>query len=258
MNFDKIIMNPPYGKLIYLYILREAIKHLNKKGELVNLSPRCLITNVKNIFSDLAIKKFNKFKDIFQHLKDVDIITRGDKSFNAYLTNIGIQTYTEAVRNVQPASFATTILSHDLVKKIMKKCMENNIKKNKGSGNYKLNYSGIHGHVDDIDFYCIFSIYYDKQLECKSCYEVYFESEEDRLAFFNFWKSSMGKLITKLWKYNFNIIRDYIPYFWCDTLEEFSKYFELTEEEIKEVNKEIKQIEFETEKLYETKRNYKK
>ena len=36
MNFDHIIMNPPYDKNLHLKILQEAIKH---SDDVVNLSP---------------------------------------------------------------------------------------------------------------------------------------------------------------------------------------------------------------------------
>lgn len=39
MEFDKIIMNPPYSKNLHLKILEKAIEHLTDDGTCVNLSP---------------------------------------------------------------------------------------------------------------------------------------------------------------------------------------------------------------------------
>lgn len=69
MNFDHIIMNPPYDKNLHLKILQEAIKH---SGDIVNLSP------IRWLQDPLAEYKKNsdweKFDDIRKRIESLDVI----------------------------------------------------------------------------------------------------------------------------------------------------------------------------------------
>lgn len=69
MNFDHIIMNPPYDKNLHLKILQEAMKHSN---DVVNLSP------VRWLQDPLAEYKKNsdwfRFEDIRSKIENLDIV----------------------------------------------------------------------------------------------------------------------------------------------------------------------------------------
>ena len=58
-------------------------------------------------------------------------------------------------------------------------------------------------------------------------------TENDRHAFYNFWMSSLGRLLTSLWKVDLNVVHRYIPYVWFKDINEFAKWFDLTSEEQK-------------------------
>ena len=69
MNFDKVIMNPPYKKLFHLKIFDETYKHLNKNGCCVNLSPSTWLAKHTNN------RPISKYRKIFNgRIKDIEII----------------------------------------------------------------------------------------------------------------------------------------------------------------------------------------
>ena len=69
MNFDKVIMNPPYNKGFHLKIFDETYKHLNKNGCCVNLSPSTWIAKHTNT------RPIAKYRKIFNgRIKDIEII----------------------------------------------------------------------------------------------------------------------------------------------------------------------------------------
>ena len=73
MNFDKIIMNPPYDKNLHLKILQEAMKH---SDDVVNLSP------IRWLQDPLAEYKknsdFKKFEDIRKRIGTLDVVPKDD------------------------------------------------------------------------------------------------------------------------------------------------------------------------------------
>lgn len=73
MNFDHIIMNPPYDKNLHLKILQEAIKHSN---DVVNLSP------IRWLQDPLAEYKKNsdwkKFEDIRKKIESLDVVSAAE------------------------------------------------------------------------------------------------------------------------------------------------------------------------------------
>jgi len=88
MNFDKIIMNPPYSGSLHLKILREAMKHSN---DIVNLSP------IRWLQDPLAEYKkssdYKKFENIRAHIESLCPLDSKlvKKMFNANFTSeIGI------------------------------------------------------------------------------------------------------------------------------------------------------------------------
>ena len=88
MKFDYIIMNPPYCRNLHLKILNEAINH---SDDVVNLSP------IRWLQDPLAEYKRNsdwkKFKCIRERIEDIEIISAKDASdlFSAsFTTSLGI------------------------------------------------------------------------------------------------------------------------------------------------------------------------
>ena len=73
MKFDHIIMNPPYNRNLHLKILNEAICH---SDDVVNLSP------IRWLQDPLAEHKmssdFKKFENIRSHIDSIDIISSSD------------------------------------------------------------------------------------------------------------------------------------------------------------------------------------
>ena len=66
MPFDKIIMNPPYSGSLHLKILREAMKHVEKEGEVICLHPENQYDSISSYFSPK-----NKCADFcWRHMKD--------------------------------------------------------------------------------------------------------------------------------------------------------------------------------------------
>ena len=80
MNFDKVIMNPPYMHTLHLKILAEAIKHLkDEKSICVNLSP------VRWLQDPLAKYKknsdYHKFEDsVSKHIESLDVIDAAESN----------------------------------------------------------------------------------------------------------------------------------------------------------------------------------
>ena len=87
MNFDKMLINPPYNGSLHLKILKEAMQH---SKEIVNLSPaNQMFSGVRLIKDHSEIKKN---PELVQHIQDVDLIKPEEayvwrficRTFNAY------------------------------------------------------------------------------------------------------------------------------------------------------------------------------
>ena len=91
MKFDKIIMNPPFGKLLHLQILKEALKYLNENGTCINLSPVRWLQDFTINFN--ICDTFNQFEDsICKHLVDLTVIPHEDanKIFEIAHCDLGV------------------------------------------------------------------------------------------------------------------------------------------------------------------------
>ena len=95
MQFDKIIMNPPYKGNLHLQILSEVIKLFNNNSICINLSP------VRWLQDPLAEYKqgcdFKKFEDVKDKISNLKLISQSDanKVFNIGLMQpLGIYTLT--------------------------------------------------------------------------------------------------------------------------------------------------------------------
>lgn len=90
MKFDHIIINPPYNKNLHLKILREIIRK-NSKAEIVSLEP------VRWLQDPLAEYKrnsdFKKFEDVREKIESLDVVNSEDaiRLFGAlFNTDLGI------------------------------------------------------------------------------------------------------------------------------------------------------------------------
>lgn len=73
MKFDNIIMNPPYSKNLHLKILAEAVTHLSDKGKCVNLSPiRWLQDPLAQYKKGSDFKRFEE--SVAKHIESLDVI----------------------------------------------------------------------------------------------------------------------------------------------------------------------------------------
>lgn len=92
MDFDLIIMNPPYDKNLHLKVLSEAIKHISNTGKVINLSP------VRWLQDPFAKHKktsdYFRFEDtISKHINTLEILSNKEmeEQFDIHLyTNLGI------------------------------------------------------------------------------------------------------------------------------------------------------------------------
>ena len=237
MKFDCIIMNPPYLRNLHLKILAEAIKHLKDDGTCVNLSPIPRLTSIRNLYDEKTITR-NAKTEQYAYLKDVEQIRNGIEIFNAGIQqHLGIQVYSTSKHLIDIEQYVESDLPKDLVKKIMYKCMKYSLLNVEQHGDFELPISGVHGHIGSKDFLNIMALTYECQLSSVGRVKVKFLTENDRHAFYNFWMSSLGRLLTSLWKVDTHVGHRYIPYVWFKDVNEFAKWFDLTSDEQKVIEK---------------------
>ena len=87
MSFDKIIANAPFDKNLHLKILREAMKHMEKEGgEIVSLEP------IRWLQDPLAEYKrgsdWKKFGDVRERIESLDIVDR-EYAANTFSIRLG-------------------------------------------------------------------------------------------------------------------------------------------------------------------------
>ena len=233
MKFDCIIMNPPYQRNLHLKILAEAIKHLKDDGTCVNLSPIPRLTSIRNLYDEKTITR-NAKTEQYAYLKAVEQIRNGIEIFNAGIQqHLGIQVYSTSKHLIDIEQYVESDLPKDLVKKIMYKCMKYSLLNVEQHGDFELPISYVHGHIGSKDFLNIMALTYECQLSSVGRVKVKFLTENDRHAFYNFWMSSLGRLLTSLWKVDTNVEHRYIPYVWFKDVNEFAKWFDLTSAEQK-------------------------
>ena len=246
MKFDHIIMNPPYCRNLHLKILNEAINH---SDDIVNLSP------IRWLQDPLAEYKrnsdFKKFENVRKHIESIDVITAKDASslFGALMwTDLGVYHLNK------DGSFDTHSLLKHLwfVNKVILKVKDSikNHSTREGICDFSKPYikiSGLHGHQGNKDFYEFTSPQLDvaksKKTSCGHC-TVNFETEEESINFFNSLQTKFYKFINICIKRDMNIHWQYAPWLgdythpWTDN--DLYKYFELTDDEIKIIEDEIK------------------
>ena len=264
MKFNVAIMNPPYDRNLHLKILEAVIPHAEK---VVNISP---VRWLQDPFAPyLTRSDYCKFENsISKHIKDLEVIPAKNASqiFQeaSFTMNLGIYTCDEQ------GGYNYTH-NDPLITKIVEKTMQNSwsnysmqaFYRNGGIVNkpFVLNVSGIHSKDAK---YPLFNDTYAAQCafipkvhqiphyisgKTKGACHFEFNTDGERLNFYNCYNHPFMIWHTKLWKEDANI-RDYkVPYFdyydhaW--DYEYFFNWFGLTPEERVRVMNEIAEMQAE-------------
>lgn len=264
MKFDVAIMNPPYDRNLHLKILEAVIPHAEK---VVNISP---VRWLQDPFAPFLTRSdYCKFENgISKHIKDLEVIPAKNATelFQeaSFTMNLGIYTCDEQ------GGYNYTH-NDPLITKIVEKTMQNSwsnysmqaFYRNGGIVNkpFVLNVSGIHSKDAK---YPLFNDTYAAQCafipkahqiphyisgKTKGACHFEFNTDSERLNFYNCYNHPFMIWHTKLWKEDANI-RDYkVPYFdyydhaW--DYEDFFNWFGLTQEERVRVMNEIAEMQAE-------------
>lgn len=242
MNFDHIIMNPPYDGSLHLKVLREAMKH---SDDIVNLSP------IRWLQDPLAEYKKNsdwvKYEDIRERIEELDVISAktATQLFNAVFgTDLGIYKLNNK------GGFDLSSLKNDLIVKLIPKFIKNGVIKDAPKEKLvKFTFPEIHGHVGTYDWAEVTSRVWDIANKVEpdgKRLTISFDTNEELE---NFYKS----LFTNFYKYVISNMRcnqkvtelfrslPFMPTYvrpWTDA--DLYKYFGLTDDEVKIIEEEIK------------------
>ena len=252
MNFDHIIMNPPYNGSLHLKILKEAIKH---SKEVVNLSPaNQMFSGVRLIKDHSEIKKN---PELVQNIQDVDLIKPEEasamfgasfagplmlihydltkegkdyKEFNIIPKNLR-SVFDKTVRSVYEGKYPSL---WSIIK-------EGDCPKYK----FSLTCPEVHGNQGQSDWAEITSKNYEKALASKQRWgwHLEFDTEEERKNCWECWHLKSHMFIHSLIKAdNFNMYQwlpalDY-THPWTDEM--LYEYFDLTPEQVNIIEQDIK------------------
>ena len=273
MNFDHIIMNPPYDKSLHLKILSEAMKH---STDVVNLSP------IRWLQDPIAEYKKNsdwkKFEDIRKHIESLDVVPMQDAcdEFGVpFMMDLGIYHITPK------GGFDTSCFENSIINKVEEKidkvlsdvAEENKIdgwrcriqkispvpsnRRHSSSGQARQN-TLCHHSLDWVykDGYTKDGIHWSENKlagaggpksytkEDKLPYSIKFDTEEEAYNFQAYTKTNFFKYIYSTMKTDQNVPLKYLPFMptythpWTDEM--LYEYFCLTEDEVKEIEQEIK------------------
>ena len=244
MNFDHIIMNPPYDKSLHLKILSEAMKH---STDVVNLSP------IRWLQDPLAEYKqgtdFKRYEDIRKRIASIEEVS-GEEAIKlfgaAFYSSLGIYRIDGKEHEAFKYEF------NPLIYKITNfpcKHFTYDVPEDKP---YKMVLPATHGHLGKYDWAEITSKEWEVAKNVKASSEtngyviMAFDTEVEMKNFYD-------SLFLKLYKWLVKNIKttaataQYIKFVpvlpaythpWTDEM--LYEYFGLTEDEIKEIEQEIK------------------
>lgn len=252
MNFDHTAMNPPYNGSLHLKILKEAMQH---SKEIVNLSPaNQMFSGVRLIKDHSEIKKN---PELVQHIQDVDLIKPEEASamFGASFAGPLMLIHYDLTKegkdykefNIIPNNFRSIFdktvraVYEGKYISLWSIIKEGDCPKDK----FSLTCPEVHGHQGQSDWAEITSKNYEKALDSKQRWgwHLEFDTEEERKNCWKCWHLKSHMFIHSLIKAdNFNMYQwlpalDY-THPWTDEM--MYEYFNLTEDEVKEIEKSIK------------------
>lgn len=272
MKFDHIIMNPPYCKNLHLKILSNALDY---SDDIVNLSPIRWLQDPLAEFKKNS--DWIRFKNIRERIESIKILDK-DKASNLFGTsftmNIGIYhitnnttDYSNKFKNPLISKMVLhikdTVHNHIiiddlsgislLVSLIVPGC---NIKIARENGwiysRERSFYTNRHNESTGKTYW-----EYSNKHQCHSTIaraqvskpksentNLKFNSKEERLNFYNSWSTKCLKYLYGMQLTDMHVQTKFLPYLgdythpWTDN--QIYKYFDLTEEEIKEIENTIK------------------
>jgi len=247
-----IIMNPPYSRNLHLKILREAMKH---SDDIVSLSPIRWLQDPSGKYKKNS--DFNKFTDICERISDVDVIDAKDATtmFGAEFWNDLAITHITKAGGFDYANFwkcFANAATYAIIEKIGKpvyidKTMPSIISEFGKNDNlpYWVNCPRCHGHIGKKDEFDIVPMKFELSLnkQDKEHKNVYFATKEEAENFYNSLRTKFYKFIKKCAFYSTANVFTGLPYLgdythpWTDEM--LYEYFNLTPEEIKEIENEL-------------------
>ena len=244
MNFDHIIMNPPYDKNLHLKILQEAMKHSN---DVVNLSP------IRWLQDPLAEYKqgtdYKRYESIRKRIASIEEVS-GEEAIKlfgaAFYSSLGIYHIDDKDHEVFKYEF------NPLIYKITNYPCKHFTYDAPEDKPYKMVLPATHGHLGKYDWAEITSKDWEVAKNVKASSEtngyviMAFDTEAEMKNFYD-------SLFLKLYKWLVKNIKttaataQYIKFVpvlsdythpWTDEM--LYEYFDLTEDEVKEIEQSIK------------------
>ena len=271
MNFDHIIMNPPYNGSLHLKILQEAMKH---STDVVNLSP------IRWLQDPLAEYKKNsdwkKFENVREHITNLDVVPMKDAcdEFGVpFMMDLGIYHIT------QKGGFDTSCFENSIITKVEEKadkvlsdvaeenkidCWRCRIQKISPIPSNRMNSSSGQARQNILCHHSLDWVYKDGKTKDGKLwnrnvlpgagktfddgenipYSIKFDTEAEAYNFQAYTKTKFFKYIYSKMKIDQNVPLKYLPFMptythpWTDEM--LYEYFGLTEDEINEIESEIR------------------
>ena len=260
MKFDICLMNPPYDKNLHLKFIRKCI---NISKNIINISPVRWLTDP---FAQYKRSTLKQYEDVAKHIESVESFKNNNTLFDiAIYSDLGIYTITNNETDFDYNNswkLFKTEIQISLINKICfghEKYLADVVEHNKNEGirvligdiggnrgalpTYKDFIYAIDGKVDGEDWTKKKNFGgYVKKEGTKIPNSIEFNTKEEAINFYNSYQNFKPlKGLCKLTIQQQNIQLDRLPFF--DnyskpiTEEWFKKHFNLTDEEMKELNR---------------------
>ena len=259
-KFDIILMNPPYDKNLHLKFIRKV---LNISGKVINISPIRWLTDP---FAQDKRSTLKQYEDVAKHIESVESLKNNKTLFDiAIYSDLGIYELSSKETDFDYNNFWKTQKTNIQTSIIEKICFSKNkfisdvIEHNANDGirvligdiggnrgalpTYKDFIYAIDGKVDGEDWTKKKNFGgYVKKEGTKIPNSIKFESKEEATNFYNSYQNFKPlKGLCKLTIQQQNIQLNRLPFFDSYskpiTEEWFKKHFNLTDEEMKELNR---------------------